>query len=326
MSDITAEAVSVDTFVLSQTDNAGVITTSPSPLVIQKDGTWYTYGWDLTKNICELYSTDGAIRTEYTYSPYGQVTARGNVTQPIQWSSEFNDTELGLVYYNFRHYNPVDGRWMERDPFTNNNSYKHLYVFVNNKMYVSDILGLRSLSDINISTCCKVKKLKAYAKQSGKKGIILEDITNKTVKGYYSLAQARKKNPNNPRRHVVIEIQAEFEQMDAECCTIQQYVSNNGKTFREDVDSQGGTYGPRTTPTKNSEREAMKEDAYLYYSVLSRGNVFPDNERGEYYRSVDYPATSSTNPNEKWMFKIVVTDTCNKNKEVTSIYYTIDWS
>ena len=24
------------------------------PLTIQKDGTWYTYGWDLTKNICEL--------------------------------------------------------------------------------------------------------------------------------------------------------------------------------------------------------------------------------------------------------------------------------
>ena len=296
------------------------------PLAIQKDGTWYTYGWDLTKNICEVFGPAGYIRTAYTYAPYGEVTSEGDVTQSIQWSSEFNDTELALVYYNFRHYNPVDGRWMERDPFTNNNSYKHLYVFVNNKMYVSDILGLRSLSDINISTCCKVKKLKAYAQQSGKKGIILEDITNKTVKGYYSLAQAREKNPNNPRRHVVIEIQAEFEQMDAECCTIQQYVSNNGKTFKEDVDSQGGTYGPRTTPTKNSDREAMKEDAYLYYSVLSQGNVFPDNKRGEYYRSVDYPATSSTNPKEKWMFKIVVTDTCNKNKEVTSIYYTIDWS
>ena len=25
------------------------------PLAIQKDGTWYTYGWDLTKNICEVY-------------------------------------------------------------------------------------------------------------------------------------------------------------------------------------------------------------------------------------------------------------------------------
>ena len=25
------------------------------PLALQKDGTWYTYGWDLTKNICEVY-------------------------------------------------------------------------------------------------------------------------------------------------------------------------------------------------------------------------------------------------------------------------------
>ena len=114
-SSITAEAVSVDAFVLSQTDNAGVITTSPSPLAIQKDGTWYTYGWDLTKNICELYGSNGYIRTAYTYSPYGSVTESGNTRQPIQWSSEFHDTELGLIYYNYRHYNPLDGRWLGRD-------------------------------------------------------------------------------------------------------------------------------------------------------------------------------------------------------------------
>ena len=58
------------------------------PLAIQLNGTWYTYGWDLTKNICELYSTNGYIATTYTYSPFGQVTASGNVTQPIQWSGE----------------------------------------------------------------------------------------------------------------------------------------------------------------------------------------------------------------------------------------------
>ena len=31
------------------------------PLAIQKDGTWYTYGWDLTKNICEVYRPNGNI-------------------------------------------------------------------------------------------------------------------------------------------------------------------------------------------------------------------------------------------------------------------------
>ena len=85
------------------------------PLAIQKDGTWFTYGWDLTKNICELYGPSGYIRTAYTYSPYGQVTSTRDEEQPLQWSSEYNDTEPGLIYYNYRHYNPVDGRWIGRD-------------------------------------------------------------------------------------------------------------------------------------------------------------------------------------------------------------------
>ena len=85
------------------------------PLAIQKDSTWYTYGWDLTKNVWEVYGTTGYIGTAYTYTAYGQVTASGSITQPIQWSSEYNDTELGLVYYNYRHYNPIDGRWNKRE-------------------------------------------------------------------------------------------------------------------------------------------------------------------------------------------------------------------
>ena len=138
------------------------------PLAIQKDGTWYSaparlasqdsrsqecsrlgvwllkshpaYGWDLTKNISELYGSNGYIRTAYTYTPYGEVTASGDVTQPIQWSSEYNDTELGLVYYNYRHYNPQDGRWIGRDKLTQKKSYCY-----NNGIYLIDSLGLREL-------------------------------------------------------------------------------------------------------------------------------------------------------------------------------------
>ena len=112
------------------------------PLAIQKDGTWYTYGWDLTKNICEVFGPAGYLRTAYTYTPYGQVTANGDVEQPIQWSSEFNDTELGLIYYNYRHYNPVDGRWTGRD-LIDENTRANLYDFVNQSPPMSfDALGL----------------------------------------------------------------------------------------------------------------------------------------------------------------------------------------
>ncbi|MCI7697984.1 MAG: RHS repeat-associated core domain-containing protein, partial [Akkermansia sp.] len=99
------------------------------PLAIQKDGTWYTYGWDLTKNVTEVFTTTGYIGTAYTYTPYGEVSASGNVTQPIQWSSEYHDVELGLVYYNYRHYNPVVGRWTGRDgaaEFADRNLYNFL--------------------------------------------------------------------------------------------------------------------------------------------------------------------------------------------------------
>ena len=112
------------------------------PLAIQKEGSWFTYGWDLTKNICELYSPSGYIRTAYTYSPYGQVSSTGDVEQPIQWSSEFNDTELGLIYYNYRHYNPLVGRWLGRDILTEKFS-RSIYNYINNQPQKDiDVLGL----------------------------------------------------------------------------------------------------------------------------------------------------------------------------------------
>ena len=114
--------------------------TATRPLAIQKDATWYTYGWDLTKNICEVYGQHGYIRTNYTYSPFGQVTATGDVTQPIPWSSEYHDTELALVYYNYRHYNPTDGRWLGRDKKEKEST--NLYYFaVNCPCYKFDIKG-----------------------------------------------------------------------------------------------------------------------------------------------------------------------------------------
>ena len=115
------------------------------PLAIQKDGTWYTYGLDLTKNVCEVFGATGYIRTAYTYSPFGSVTATGNVTQPIQWSSEFNDEELGLVYYNWRYFDSLSGKWIERDELWEKVS-QNLYSFCNNfPCNKCDVLGLSTI-------------------------------------------------------------------------------------------------------------------------------------------------------------------------------------
>ena len=112
------------------------------PLAIRKDGTWYAYGWDLTRNVTEIFGKAGYLRTVYTYTPYGEATAEGDVTQPIQWSSEYNDEELGLVYYNYRHLNPHDGRWISRDPIEEEGGW-NLFAFAGNSPFLRvDALGL----------------------------------------------------------------------------------------------------------------------------------------------------------------------------------------
>lgn len=35
--------------------------TATRPLAIQKAGTWFTYGYDITKNICEVFGQHGYI-------------------------------------------------------------------------------------------------------------------------------------------------------------------------------------------------------------------------------------------------------------------------
>ena len=115
------------------------------PLAIQKDGTWFTYGYDLTKNICEVFGPAGYIRTAYSYDPFGAVTVPDNgVVQPFQWSSEHYDSELDLVYYNYRHYSPSLGRFLSRDPIEEQGGL-NLYAFVGNRSAIqTDFLGLRS--------------------------------------------------------------------------------------------------------------------------------------------------------------------------------------
>ena len=100
------------------------------PLAIQKDGTWYTYGWDLTKNICEVYGQHGYMRTSYTYTPYGIVGENGDVSQNIQFSSEYADSELNLVYFRNRYYIPTTGTWLVRDFMQETESDYNRYSYV----------------------------------------------------------------------------------------------------------------------------------------------------------------------------------------------------
>ena len=106
------------------------------PLAFQGNGTWFSYGFDLSKNVKELYTSSGTIATTYDYLPFGGVAATGSKKSPVQWSSEVYDEELALVYYN-----PQDGRWINREPIGIEGRL-NLYGFVGNRVWISDNLGL----------------------------------------------------------------------------------------------------------------------------------------------------------------------------------------
>ena len=111
------------------------------PLALVQENALYCYGMDFNKDVAEVFAGEGAVAATYDYSPYGTVTGTGNLVQPVQWSSEMNDHELALVYYNYRYYNPADGRWINRDPIAEEGGW-NLYGFVgSNSILETDILG-----------------------------------------------------------------------------------------------------------------------------------------------------------------------------------------
>ena len=103
------------------------------PLWISQGNNTYICLADGNKNIRQLKNTSGTTVATYDYDPFGKASGSGTVTQPWQFSSEYFDTETGLVYYNYRYYSPELGRWTRRDPIEEEGGY-NLYVMVGNNV------------------------------------------------------------------------------------------------------------------------------------------------------------------------------------------------
>ena len=115
----------------------------------------YFYAHDGNKNVSEVfyYALGNGIAAHYDYAPFGAVTRTAKATSvardilsenPFRFSSEVHDNSLGLVYYNYRHYNPKDGRWLGRDRLEEVGQY----LFLGNTAVSSvDLLGMLSINE-----------------------------------------------------------------------------------------------------------------------------------------------------------------------------------
>ena len=109
------------------------------------DGEHLFFTHDALKNVTSIFDEQQARRARYECAPFGALLmAQGDMAQDnrFRFSCEYADDELGLVYYNYRHLNPFDGRWINRDPITESGGI-NLYAFAQNKILNHfDILGL----------------------------------------------------------------------------------------------------------------------------------------------------------------------------------------
>ncbi|WPX40801.1 RHS repeat-associated core domain-containing protein [Akkermansia sp. N21116] len=93
----------------------------------------------------EILDEKGNLMASYEYDPYGRTIIESGscaLANPLGFSSEITDRETGTMYYNYRDYNPTDGRWLTRDTIGEISGY-NLYRFVKNRININlDFIGL----------------------------------------------------------------------------------------------------------------------------------------------------------------------------------------
>ena len=135
------------------------------PLATVADGTPYLYAHDANKNVSELVNAlTGETAAHYDYSAFGRtLIAAGPLwnRNPFRFSSEYVDDATGLIYFNWRHYDPVHGRWLSEDPMEENplnvdipyeDSLEKITLYLicdNSPVNVSDVLGLVRSDKVN---------------------------------------------------------------------------------------------------------------------------------------------------------------------------------
>ena len=86
---------------------------------------------------CYTYTDDGklatrtwarGVTTSYTYDAWGTLDLAAD--NPWRFSSEYAEEATATVYYNYRHYEPMSGRWTARD--SNRGLELNLYLFSRN--------------------------------------------------------------------------------------------------------------------------------------------------------------------------------------------------
>lgn len=101
----------------------------------------------------------GKLIARFDYDPFGnRITNTGPDVElcPFGFSTQYTDSETGLVAYLYRYYSPQMGRFLSRDPIGENGGINLYGLVGNDPVNRVDILGLSPLSVQDVSPNCEV--------------------------------------------------------------------------------------------------------------------------------------------------------------------------
>ena len=101
------------------------------PIAVTKAGSTFYYHQDGLGTVTELTDINGAVAKAYAYDTYGNILeSPGVVEQPYTYTGREFDAESGLLYYRARSYDPVTGRFLQKDPTGFASGDPNLYTYV----------------------------------------------------------------------------------------------------------------------------------------------------------------------------------------------------
>jgi RHS repeat-associated protein len=107
------------------------------------NGEGFYYVVDRLGSVRQLTDSTGAVRAQYEYEPFGRRTKiAGDIDSDIGFAGYVHHAASGLAMTLFRFYDPVQGRWLNRDPIAEVGGL-NLYAYArNNPVGFIDLFGL----------------------------------------------------------------------------------------------------------------------------------------------------------------------------------------
>ena len=108
---------------------------------------WYQF--DSEGNVAQRLDTAGTVLSTDRYDAWGNLLAGGDTTNPYGYKAQsgyYTDHETGVILCTYRYYDPLAGRWINRDPLGLKGGMNLYGYCLNNPSTIIDPFGLEAES------------------------------------------------------------------------------------------------------------------------------------------------------------------------------------